>query len=352
MCNLKFLKGGDHLQKTQAKDLPLTFAKHICAAVLIVSLAGLSLTARGEQPAAPAGPAAAATTQSSSAVSGSQVLAHGTDAIPQAIVPPSSTPNSPLSAGPTPVIVTFPVSITDGASPAVTVQTGPNTVSDLLTANHIALNNDDRVTPALTSHVGSGVHIVITRVSYKSETVDTVIPYKVVFTMSATVPAGEVRDGNYGANGLMETIYETGFINGKQTQRWLASHKTLRQPINEEHVGGIRVREAMALPSRGGLFERERCFSMVATGYSPYEGSSLGLCANGMRAGYGVVAVDPRVIPLGTRLYISGYGYALAGDTGGAIKGMRVDLGHTTYHDAEMVGRRRVTVWILNSAGR
>jgi 3D (Asp-Asp-Asp) domain-containing protein len=89
---------------------------------------------------------------------------------------------------------------------------------------------------------------------------------------------------------------------------------------------------------------------MVATGYSPYEGSSQGLCANGMHAGYGLVAVDRRVIPLGTRLYIEGYGYAVAADTGGAIKGHRIDLGHTTYREASDVGRRKVKVWILNPA--
>lgn len=49
--------------------------------------------------------------------------------------------------------------------------------------------------------------------------------------------------------------------------------------------------------------------------------------ATGLRTGYGVVAVDPKVVPLGTRLYIPDYGTAVAGDTGGSIKGARIDLG-------------------------
>lgn len=65
------------------------------------------------------------------------------------------------------------------------------------------------------------------------------------------------------------------------------------------------------------------------------------------RVGY--VAVDPTVIPLGTRLYIEGYGYALAADTGGDIKGMKADVFLETERAARKWGRRhRVKVWILD----
>ena len=99
----------------------------------------------------------------------------------------------------------------------------------------------------------------------------------------------------------------------------------------------------------GGSYQRLRMINMVATGYSPHEGNGRGICATGMRAGYGVVAVDPRVIRLHSRLYIEGYGYAVAGDTGGAIKGRRVDLGHNTFREANNVGRKHVKVWVLDS---
>jgi 3D (Asp-Asp-Asp) domain-containing protein len=67
--------------------------------------------------------------------------------------------------------------------------------------------------------------------------------------------------------------------------------------------------------------------------------------ALGYRAGHGIVAVDPRVIPLGARLYIPGYGYAIAGDTGGDIRGNRIDLGFNSERDAMMFGRRAITVY-------
>jgi 3D (Asp-Asp-Asp) domain-containing protein len=61
-----------------------------------------------------------------------------------------------------------------------------------------------------------------------------------------------------------------------------------------------------------------------------------------------VVAVDPKFIPLGTRLYVDGYGHAVAGDTGGAIKGAKIDLGFDSNAEAIRFGRRKVTVRILD----
>ncbi|MGH7683574.1 MAG: 3D domain-containing protein, partial [Vulcanimicrobiaceae bacterium] len=72
-----------------------------------------------------------------------------------------------------------------------------------------------------------------------------------------------------------------------------------------------------------------------------------GTTAIGLPAGFGIVAVDPRVIPLGTRLFIEGYGPALAGDTGGAIKGYRIDLGFNSYESAIHFGERPVRVFVL-----
>ena len=165
--------------------------------------------------------------------------------------------------------------------------------------------------------------------------------------MSKDVSPGHIKPGHTGVPGILTKTFRVGYVNEKRSERWLVSARVTRQPQDQETLGGIRVRMARALPSRAGTYDRLRSINMVATGYSPYEGSSVGRCATGMRAGYGVVAVDPRVIRLGTRLYVEGYGYAVAGDTGGAIKGRRIDLGHTTYHEAEMVGRRRVKVWVL-----
>lgn len=96
----------------------------------------------------------------------------------------------------------------------------------------------------------------------------------------------------------------------------------------------------------------KRKLTMEATAYEPGPHSNgpwaTGYTSCGLKAGYGVVAVDPKVIPLGTRLFIEGYGYALAGDVGGAIKGNRIDLCYATVKECYQFGRRDVVVYVLD----
>jgi 3D (Asp-Asp-Asp) domain-containing protein len=87
---------------------------------------------------------------------------------------------------------------------------------------------------------------------------------------------------------------------------------------------------------------------MVATAYTAACSGCSGMTAIGQRAGHGIVAVDPHFIPLGTHVFIPGYGPALAGDTGGSIRGNRIDLGFDSMRDALSFGRRPVVVYVLN----
>ena len=91
---------------------------------------------------------------------------------------------------------------------------------------------------------------------------------------------------------------------------------------------------------------------MIATAYTAFCEGCSGITANGtdLRANPGlkVIAVDPNVIPLGTHVWVEGYGEAIAADTGGAIKGNRIDLFMPSEDNANNWGRRTVTVEILN----
>ncbi|MBQ4347841.1 MAG: 3D domain-containing protein, partial [Firmicutes bacterium] len=86
---------------------------------------------------------------------------------------------------------------------------------------------------------------------------------------------------------------------------------------------------------------------MRATAYSRMEPGLSDYTATGAFAEYGVVAVDPSVIPLGTKLYVEGYGICSAEDTGGAIKGNKIDLCFNTVEECKQFGVRNVTVYVL-----
>lgn len=171
------------------------------------------------------------------------------------------------------------------------------------------------------------------------------IPYPTLRRNSSELRGGTSKTVRAGINGEKKVIYKVFYEDDKEVQREVLSTKILKKPVPEIVVVGSRGR----LPSRG-YFSGRKVLTMIATGYDPSPSSNGGhsRTSTGLKAGYGVVAVDPNYIPLGTKLYIEGYGYAVAGDTGSAIKGNRIDLGHDTRSAANKVGRRKVIVHILD----
>lgn len=95
--------------------------------------------------------------------------------------------------------------------------------------------------------------------------------------------------------------------------------------------------------SRGEI----RAIQVTATAYTASEDEGGEVTATGKYAERGMIAVDPRVIPLGARVYVEGYGYATAEDTGSAIKGHKIDLVMDSKSEAYAWGRKSVKVYIF-----
>ena len=120
--------------------------------------------------------------------------------------------------------------------------------------------------------------------------------------------------------------------------------------INDEitnQIANAAIEENIVEKSYGYDGDYVAVMTMEATAYLPTDGDGYGITATGIPATYGVAAVDPAVIPLGSRLYIPGYGEAIAADTGGAIYGYRIDLCMESYSECMNFGRRDVTVYVL-----
>lgn len=105
-------------------------------------------------------------------------------------------------------------------------------------------------------------------------------------------------------------------------------------------------------PSRSTSGSVAKEFTVSATAYTAYCKGCSGVTRTGLNLkknpGLKVIAVDPKVIPLGTKVHVEGYGYAVAGDTGGAIKGKKIDVFIPTQSKALKWGRKNVKVKILN----
>lgn len=155
--------------------------------------------------------------------------------------------------------------------------------------------------------------------------------------------------------------YNCGKVDGIFDQKTYAAVIKF-QKENSCKVDGIvgpQTRRAMASlantsssSSRGGDVQRySKVLDMVATAYCPcdkcnypYGGQPSAL---GLPLEYGIIAVDPSVIPLGTHMYVEGYGEGIAADTGGAIKGNRLDLCFGDHQSALDYGIHNVKAYIL-----
>ena len=178
------------------------------------------------------------------------------------------------------------------------------------------------------------------QVSEKTIAVRERIPYDIRYVPEQSAARGQVVVWKPGTGGVRERIFHLVYEDGTLVSQVLVSDSLLKPAADEALAVGNSV-------YRGGAMNE---FYMEATAYSPTVQETDGnpwMTASGMKSGRGVVAVDPKVIPLGTKLYVEGYGYAIAGDTGGAIKGDRIDV--FFYSSDEMVrwGRRWARVFVL-----
>jgi 3D (Asp-Asp-Asp) domain-containing protein len=260
-------------------------------------------------------------------------------------------PVGPLADG---AIVVYraavPVTVVIDGSPRLLRSAAAN-VADLLNQQGVAFDRHDKISPAPAAGLENDTVVSVSHVDSWTETVRKKLSAHPVRRFAYTLPVGRTKVLDPGSAGIRETSYlVTRSADRRSLRRTALVSRIVRAPrarIIAEGIGEYALTGLAEQSVRGTLRLASAALSMVATAYTASCYGCSGTTASGRPAGHGVVAVDPRVIPLGTRMYIPGYGHAVAGDTGGAIVGNRIDLGFNSTAQAFQFGRRPVTVYLI-----
>ncbi|MDD6735405.1 MAG: 3D domain-containing protein [Clostridiales bacterium] len=235
------------------------------------------------------------------------------------------------------------------------ITTTKKTVREAFEEAGISINQTDRVEPDADSIIEPDMNVSVYRVQSQVITVDTEIPFESREVSDSTLEKGKTRIKTKGVNGLKRTTYEVTTENGIEVKRVVLSESTVKNPTAQVVAVGTKPKSAKktVTTNAGKSLSYSKKLTVTATAYTASSGSKT---ASGRVAQYGVIAVDPKVIPLGTKLYVEStddgktwkYGYCVAGDTGGAIKGNKIDLYYNSEKECVQFGRRSAVVYVLN----
>lgn len=209
-------------------------------------------------------------------------------------------------------------------------------------------------------------YLKIIKITYEDVTFDEEIPFEEEIVYDNTMLQGQTKIVTPGVCGVYSKTYKVKYRDGVEEYGVLVSEQITAEPTTQVVAYGTLERAVDVKATKGiasgslssrGVMRYKKMLTMNATAYdtSPAQNGGYSRTALGLVPNIGIVAVDPSVIPLGSRLYIEStddgeswvYGYAIAGDTGGAIKGNRIDLCYTSNSQCRAFGRRQANVYIL-----
>ncbi len=242
----------------------------------------------------------------------------------------------------------------DGETKTMRVPGG--TIAEALKSQGVALSDLDELSCARDAVVTEGMDVRIVRVTTYDRQETEIIRHSKKIITSYELASGETKLQQKGGDGEKVATYRVTMRDGEVVGEELVGEKVVKEAQAEITVRGVKGGNTTArdgvLTSRAGNFRYKKAIQVTATAYT-CEGKSWNITKSGQVARVGLIAVDPRVIPLGTRMYIESpdgsfvYGTAVAADTGGAIKGNKIDLYFDTYRECINFGRRTMMVYIL-----
>ena len=244
----------------------------------------------------------------------------------------------------------------DGVSTLVAMTGG--TVADALEKAQITVGEHDTLNADPAAPATEGMNLTIERVQYREHTKTEAIAYTTSTRYTNVLPKGKTQIKQAGQNGVKTLTYRDRIVDGQVVETELVGEAVTKKAVEKIVLKGTPMSKApfdIELDSAGQPLKYKSMISGKATAYTSDRGDSGTICSTGMRAQVGVVAVNPKRIPYGSKLYITSpdgsyvYGYAIAGDTGGGVRknALVADLFMDTYEECIQFGRRTMNVYIL-----
>ncbi len=236
--------------------------------------------------------------------------------------------------------------------------TTSTTVADFLERENVSLGELDRVEPALEERIDEETDIQVIRVEKVTDVVEEAVAFGTVTRKDDDLANGKEKVVQEGAEGRVNKHYEVVLEDGKEVSRELLKTETVKESSDKIVAVGTRPaattvsRSQSPAQARSTQSQSGRTLTVSATAYTAQCSGCSGVTATGINLNNNrnmkVIAVDPSVIPLGSRVHVEGYGTAIAGDTGGAIRGHKIDVHVPTKADAMRWGRKQVKITILD----
>jgi uncharacterized protein YabE (DUF348 family) len=211
-------------------------------------------------------------------------------------------------------------------------RTQNDVVGDVLAQEGVLLMGRDYSLPPASSPLVSDMTIQVVRVREVLEIEQELIPFETKWIADPDMLIDTQQVTQMGGEGVIKRRYRVTYEDGQEVANRLEDEWLDHSPSDKIIAYGTKI-AVHSLETPDGPFEYWRHFRVLATSYSAATSGKdkdhprYGVTRTGLTAGYGVVAVDPKVIPLWTEIYVPGYGRAIAGDTGGSILGRHIDLG-------------------------
>lgn len=250
--------------------------------------------------------------------------------------------------------------INNGGESVVTSSYG-GTVGELLERANMTLKEGDAIDVPLETMTYDGMELNIDRWTTTTQFIYEEIPFETEYVKSSKMLKGDEKVVTEGVNGELRHTAKVVCFNGQEVSREIIATEQTAEPVNkvikqgtlEAQEGKLTIGDGVIVTADGKVYTYNKTMKVKATAYTHTDAGCDKITATGTTVRWGTVAVDPKLIPYGTKMFIVSndgkfvYGLSAAEDCGGSIKGNRIDLYMPTTSQCFQFGVRNCTVYFL-----